>query len=1634
MTNISSKLFQKAITKGLKTTLLTTSTMALMLGSSGVFGAGAGVNAGVITANDAAFSDLEALGNWHEITNIGVDTNENTVGPNNNEAFTYGGDHIVTADVANRIIQAVNVAGANSPALVVTQNTSIGSIITGANLLPITVNDATTLTLTGTAAVAAAHGFDAAANDYSGLGPIILNGATGTLIIEAADGNPITVGDVSGNKKNQKGLVVVNTPTNFRGHLDLNNITFNANSNVARVIWANNLVEIGAANVNAGYLIFAREIMFTADGQLTAHNGIHTANVTNHAPNTGTLIINKDNILDAGTEGSELKQVTFNNTAPSTAGNLFATNITIGNAGTNVTTGTVNGDISFTAAGTLNAGGVITGDIVSDFGGNVAGGQDVIGTVELMPNAGTVTVSTISSEAIVNGGTLIASDVTGEVTVGGGTLTLRNAENGINFAAGADAETTVTVRARGNVGNVDNLTGAAGKGTLTFQSGGIAHNIGATNSLAIVNIGAGELTVNGATMQADAINLTNGASILKLTNAATLMTGDINFTANGTVNVANGATIDGNIDNTGAADNGIVNFQNDGFVGGNIGNTAAIKELNIAAGAVELRGDIVNVNTIALQNDDSILHLRNDAMAVTGDIDFTANGTINVANGATINGHIDNNDLINNNGTINFLGNGIITGLVAGNTNMTEDLLSQIYTINIQGAADTTVALQQNVWVENLVFDNANGAGTLQIGGNLEADNIDFGVGGILEFNGYNESDFKGVIANGANATLNVNTQNLTAYHPSIGTVATINIRAESILVIDASGGDITILNNQVINFAKDAGLQLQNSSTTSDRTITLGANLNANDEDVVILNSVEADRKLTIAGNVALGGANKFKIIFFKGAGDFDITDITLNTTNIVVATTSVLELGATPANVMIWDAQLVQTGDIGGFLDFEGQNGTVTLNDGVNIVGAVQNTANTNTNNGTLIALGASNLGSVNNIAMLKAGAGAVTIGGAGGDIEIDEIQGNGTELLTLPANSNLYGSINFSGGDALQLSFSGNSSVSGVVGTAANPVGNITTTGTTRFANTVNSNGAMTLARDSVTTFAQDVNATSFKADGATVEFDDNLALNGDITGSGTTLNLGANQVTYTGKGSFTDVLTLNTTFDGAAKSGGNILIAAGSNLNLSQVSNLNIVVNAINVDINDIDPNTKYTVISAETAGDLNPAPTENVKITVDNDNRFVGFAFDTSSLTLLAKDETTEKEPSKDGADKSSLTLSVTDITDKVIEQDFAKGGELANIAEAAIVKKSFELMNQAPNGSDARKALNNFGLMTSLHAADAVNNLRNTTDTVTACSQAVSGNILGNLTSINARINTTQAAAMAAGDEDMNAQFGAWINPFIANTTQKKIQNISGYKSDTTGGTLGFDSLINDDAVLGLAYTRAETDVKMKDAKQGDKNKVRSNIFSLYGLYNLPQSNFFVEGVASYGDSKVTSKSRRIVSVNGIMGYQTATGKYKSENYTGQLIVGYSYAIPENINITPMAGIRYSDIKDKGYKETGATFQNLIVKGKSYNTFDGLAGAKLSSSINVGEVALTPEAYAMVDYAFKNKAPAIDARLQGMAAPFPTNSFKPKKTSFDLGTGVTIKHKMVEYGVNYDVNIGNKYFAQQGSVKVRVNL
>ena len=507
----------------------------------------------------------------------------------------------------------------------------------------------------------------------------------------------------------------------------------------------------------------------------------------------------------------------------------------------------------------------------------------------------------------------------------------------------------------------------------------------------------------------------------------------------------------------------------------------------------------------------------------------------------------------------------------------------------------------------------------------------------------------------------------------------------------------------------------------TGKNTVTINNILDpqAPDTGILNLNSVNAGETLTVSAgvpDVTIGTAdNNLNKLIFSGAGEFNIEDVEIFAKNIGVNSTTPITLDAISGDLTFGaNGQVIQSGDIDGSVDFNGNNATLTLENRVTINGAVQNTDGTS--NGTIIAEGDSIIiGSITGLAMLQVRAGnvSVSISEDGGNNSIAEIQGNGTNTLEFGEGFKLTGSINKTGGQALKLDFA-NSSVSDVVGTAASPVGDIELNGTLNsFSSSIYSNGNITLAEESINNFAGDVTAAKFIVNNnADMNFSNNLALNGDIEAStGAYVALNSSQVTYTGNASFEGVLNIYAIYNGATQSGGSILIKSGSSYDLSKVSLLNLILEVENEE--SIPTDAQYELIIAETDGGFNP--TGNINLTINGEEDIDGV-----KITL----------------DSKSLTLNFENLGDEAIEEEF-KGQPDAEELEEAL-----EEMKDAPDGSDANEAFENLELLNTDQKVESLRNLVqnvvNPSEVVSAINQAVMGNISTNLTMLSSRLKAMQ--------------------------------------------------------------------------------------------------------------------------------------------------------------------------------------------------------------------------------------------------------------------------------------------------------
>ncbi|GAB4164414.1 MAG: hypothetical protein Tsb006_4000 [Rickettsiaceae bacterium] len=293
--------------------------------------------------------------------------------------------------------------------------------------------------------------------------------------------------------------------------------------------------------------------------------------------------------------------------------------------------------------------------------------------------------------------------------------------------------------------------------------------------------------------------------------------------------------------------------------------------------------------------------------------------------------------------------------------------------------------------------------------------------------------------------------------------------------------------------------------------------------------------------------------------------------------------------------------------------------------------------------------------------------------------------------------------------------------------------------------------------------------------------------------------------------------------------------------------------------------------------------------------------------------------------------------------------------------------------------------------------------------------------------NDSLLIGVAAGDEP--SKYGLWFSPVYSNGLQKRMQYGAGYKAKTYGGTVGFDTKVNDSALIGTAVSLMNTDVRHQDFKSGDSTKIDIILFSIYSLFQV-NDKWFVQGVVNAGSSKINNKEHRL---NSSTTNEIARAEYRSASFAGDMLVGYNKVVSNKFVITPIGGVSYSLINDRSYSETGTTNQNLDVEKKANHRLEAVAGLRVSNiPVKIKGVEVTTKAHAFINHDVIGKPTKVKMILEGTKLQASGNP-KAIRTTYNFGIGVNLSHKAIDYGIDYDVRLAEKYVGHQGSVKVRIN-
>jgi len=513
---------------------------------------------------------------------------------------------------------------------------------------------------------------------------------------------------------------------------------------------------------------------------------------------------------------------------------------------------------------------------------------------------------------------------------------------------------------------------------------------------------------------------------------------------------------------------------------------------------------------------------------------------------------------------------------------------------------------------------------------------------------------------------------------------------------------------------------------------------------------------------------------------------------------------------------------------------------------------------------------------------------------------------------------------------------------------------------------------------------------------------IVLYGQTKATNTTFDLGLNTVSFSRDSAvISGSSSFNTTFDGTK---GGHLIAEGVNITMSNVE-------AVTINLTDNSPvpgpaGRQYTIFA-------------ELRDIINDEGDILA-----SSVVLPNNNLVTLNSPANplvqwtyfDGILRQVLVPNVDQV---VIDVAPPNQPNVAVILNSVAREDLLNVVNQSGNVGQLLEALQPDAIaLGSEPANQAAEN----------ASQMISGTTRG----IDMRINRVQTAdigssGVAAGDTQT---YGAWVSPFLGDIRQKQRGTSPGYAAKYFGTILGFDTLLKDDSTLGFALTLIKNLVNHKDSNNGDKTLIQSAVLSLYGLKNL-SDNWFVQGVASIGSSKIDGKEIRFTFPNT----STASADYNSISYTTEITGGYSHFLSSNTILTPLFGIEYTRLNKIEYTETGAGAQNLTINRKVFNKAELIAGAKFNHSIVGDDFIFIPEVHGFIRYNTMNKGIKLAVSLPGQNGTPITlvpRTAVQTRTTYLVGAGFDIKKSTFEYGIAYDARIAEKYISHQGVFKLRL--
>lgn len=298
------------------------------------------------------------------------------------------------------------------------------------------------------------------------------------------------------------------------------------------------------------------------------------------------------------------------------------------------------------------------------------------------------------------------------------------------------------------------------------------------------------------------------------------------------------------------------------------------------------------------------------------------------------------------------------------------------------------------------------------------------------------------------------------------------------------------------------------------------------------------------------------------------------------------------------------------------------------------------------------------------------------------------------------------------------------------------------------------------------------------------------------------------------------------------------------------------------------------------------------------------------------------------------------------------------------------------------------------------------------------------------RLDTVRPAqaggsGVATGEGSLDST--AWGRIFGGQAKQGERDGISGYHANFGGFMVGGDAQVGPDSRVGGLFSYAHTNIGLDGDNNGSSGSVNAYGLTAYAGFDGHPWYLNVTG----GVARQLNSTTRLISYTGFSGI--ANGSFKGTLYVTTAEAGYPLAIGD-ATLTPLAGLRYSSLKQDGYTETGGSGAALTVNGSSYSSLKSELGANYERSLKTSYGELKPFARLSWNHEYRNTAMTTSASFAAdtsSSTAFTTQGASPLRNTAALSLGATlVRGKNLILTARYTLEGASGFTAQTGDLSL----